>query len=391
MRLLVAPTCFKENLSAEEVADAIAIGARRVLPCDRIRRLPLTDGGEGFARILASATKGTMYSALVRGPLGPSIHAPYALLGGTPEATGAIEVAAAAGLRLVPPERRSPRAATSVGVGDLLGALLDHEVSHVVVGCGDAGTIDGGMGLARALGVRFLDDQGRELPLRADALLRLEHIDLTRRDRRLERVGIEVACNLHTPLVGPESTAKTYGRQKSASASDIEILDAALERYAEVVARDLGIDLSKVPGAGASGGIAGGLHALLGATLHWRYDVVFRYIDLDRALDEADCVVTAEGTLDGRTFPGKLPAEVARRAKARGVPVVMIVGQLGEGAQRVRDEGVDAVLPLVRDPADAADVDGAMRNAAERLADAIEHHLRIIAAPPIPSPREGAR
>jgi glycerate 2-kinase len=377
LRILVAPTCFKEGLAAEQVASAMARGAAMADGTAEVTELPLSDGGEGFTRMLARATGATLRAVRVHGPLGEGVQAELAELHGQSVPTVALEIASASGLRLVPPSRRDPCAATSRGVGELIGAALDGGARHIIVGCGDGGTCDGGFGMAHALGVRFLDAQGCPLPLRADALRRLHAVDVERKDPRLRDVHIEVACNFHGRLTGAESTAKVYGPQKGADAQAVALLDDAMERLAEVMRADLGVDVGAMPGAGAAGGLGAGLHALVGATLRWRYDVIFRYIDLDAHLRACDLVLTGEGTLDTRTFLGKMPSEVARRARTVGVPVVLLAGRVGEGARQALEEGVTAYWSIADGPLTVSE---SMARAEELVTGAAEAVVRLYAA-----------
>jgi glycerate 2-kinase len=383
-RILVAPTCFKENLPMEQVAAAMARGVRRGLPEAHIAELPLSDGGEGFTRMLARATGGSVSRVRVRGPLGAPVQADLANLGGHAERTMALEIAGAAGLRLVPEAQRDPLAASSYGVGELLRAALDAGAEHIIVGCGDGGICDGGTGMARALGVRFVDTSGVELPDRPDALQRLHAVDVSKRDPRLERAQVEVACNLHGLLTGPDSTAKVYGPQKGADAEAVAVLDACMERLAGVIRNDLGVDVARLPGAGAAGGMGAAFHALLGAELRWRYDVIFRYIDVDAQVRESDLVLTGEGTIDARTPLGKLPCEIGRRGARHGVPVVALAGQLGQGAHLALEEGLTACFAIADGPLTPAQ---SMERSEELLARATEAVARLFAARRMSSPR----
>jgi glycerate kinase len=347
LNVLIAPSGFKEALEADRVAACIASGVGRADPLARIETLPVVDGGEGTARILAEQTAGQLVAARVSGPVGQPIHAHFALLGGEWAGTAVVEMAEAGGLRLVPPECRDPLYTTTRGVGQLIRAALDAGVERILVGCGDSGTNDAGAGAAQALGVRLLDRDGHDLGPGGGELLRLARIELADRDRRLERVRLEVACNWSVTLA---TVTRWFGPQKGADTDRIRVLEAALERFAEVVERDLGVDVRSMPGGGASGGLGAGLHALLGATLRPRYDVVFRHLDLDEKLAWADVVITAEGRLDAQTRLGKVPAEIARRAGLLGVPVIVLAGSIGDDAWQCLDAGIDAFGSILRVP-----------------------------------------
>ncbi|GHD27193.1 glycerate kinase [Streptomyces violarus] len=284
-------------------------------------------------------------------------------------------MAAVAGLSLVPRDLRDPGATTTYGVGELIRSALDRGVRRILVGCGDSGTSDGGAGALQALGVRLLDEQGEELPVGGRELTRLHRIDPTGLDTRLADVELLVACNPYNVLCGERGVARVFGPQKGATPGQVEELSAGLENWAFVLTRDVAVpdtDLRSGPGTGASGGLGAGL-AALGARLLPRFDVLLGHLDLDARLARADLVVTAEGALDHQTPRGKVPAEVARRAKLYGRPVLALAGTLGEGAHEV--PGVDAFSGILPAPMALAE---ALVRASELLTDATERALRMI-------------
>ncbi|MEU5298470.1 glycerate kinase [Streptomyces umbrinus] len=383
-RFAVAPSGFKESLSAQAAADAIAAGVRRVVPDAEVDLIPLVDGGEGTARALASATAGRLVALPATGPLGEPVGTHFALLGtgmGTRSGSGigsadtaVVEMAAVAGLSLVPHGLRDPGATTTYGVGELIRAALDTGVRRILVGCGDSGTSDGGAGALQALGARLLDQDGFELPQGGRELIRLHHIDPKGLDPRLAHTELLVACNPYNVLCGERGVARVFGPQKGATPAQVEELSAGLENWAYVLTRDLPVtcDLYGGPGTGASGGLGAGL-AALGARLLPRFEVLLDHLDLDARLARADLVLTAEGALDHQTPRGKVPAEVARRAKLNGRPVLALAGTLGEGAHTV--PGVDAFTGILPAPMALAE---ALVRASELLTDATERALRMI-------------
>ncbi|SDN84024.1 glycerate kinase [Streptomyces sp. cf386] len=372
-RVVVAPSGFKESLSAQAAADAIADGVRRVLPDAVLDLIPLVDGGEGTAAALAAATGGRLVALPATGPVGERIGTHFALLGS--QDTAVVEMAAVAGLSLVPRSLRDPGATTTYGVGELIGAALDTGVRRILIGCGDSGTSDGGAGALQALGARLLDVDGFELPHGGGELTRLARIDPSGLDPRLRDVELLVACNPYNVLCGERGVARVFGPQKGATPAQVEHLSAGLENWADVLTRDLAVtrtDLRHGDGTGASGGLGAGL-AALGARLLPRFDVLLDHLDLDARLARADLVVTAEGALDHQTPRGKVPAEVARRAKLYGRPVLVLAGTLGEGAHEV--PGVDAFSGILPAPMALAE---ALVRASELLTDATERALRMI-------------
>ncbi|MBD3545619.1 MULTISPECIES: glycerate kinase [Streptomyces] len=384
-RIAIAPSGFKESLSAARVAEAIAAGVRRVVPDAELDLIPLVDGGEGTAEALALASGGRLVRATATGPVGDPVPTHFALLGDPGALTAVVEMAAVAGLSLVPPDRRRPGATTTYGVGELIRAALDAGARRVLVGCGDSGTSDGGAGALQALGARLTDRHGRELRPGGGALHELEHIDPAGLDLRLARTELLVACNPYNVLCGKRGVARVFGPQKGATPAEVELLSAGLERLAAVLARDVApaftppgrepLDLRTAPGTGASGGLGAGL-AAVGARLLPRYDVLLDGLDLDARLARADVVITAEGALDHQTVRGKIPAEVARRARDAGVPVLALAGTIGPGAQDVREVGVDAYSAILPAPMTLVEAIG---RSGELLADATERAMRIMA------------
>ncbi|MDG4864800.1 glycerate kinase, partial [Streptomyces sp. T-3] len=307
-RIAIAPSGFKESLSAQAAAEAIAEGVRRVLPHAETDLIPLVDGGEGTAVALAAATGGRLVGLQATGPVGEPVGTHFAVLDSD---TAVVEMAAVAGLSLVPHTLRDPGTTTTYGVGELIRAALDTGVRRILVGCGDSGTSDGGAGALQALGARLLTADGKELPYGGAQLTRLDRIDTTGLDPRLKDVELLVACNPFNILCGERGVARVFGPQKGATPEQVEQLSAGLEHWAYVLERDLGCttDLRSGSGTGASGGLGAGL-AALGAVLKPRFEVLLDHLNLDARLARADLVLTAEGALDFQTPRGKVPAEV---------------------------------------------------------------------------------
>ncbi|TKV70430.1 glycerate kinase [Rhizobium sp. AU243] len=375
LHVVVAPSGFKESLSAEQAADCIEKGVLRAFPGSVVIKAPMADGGEGFTRALIGATKGTIHPLTVTGPVGQPVPAFVGFLGGCTEPTAVIEMAAAAGLSLVPRDRRNPCLTTSYGVGELVRAALDGGARRILLGCGDSGINDGGAGMAQALGVRLLDATGKEIDRGGAALTKLQRIDLSKRDPRLSDVRIDAAVNWHNQLLGERGVARVFGPQKGATPEQVEELAVAMETYAACIENTTGLDVGSAPGAGASGGLGTAVLGLLGGKLHPRYDIVMRYLTIDDYLHDADLVITAEGSLDGQTPFGKVPAEIARRAKTAGVPVVALAGTIGKGVRLNFDCGIDAFASILTRPCSLED---AISSAPKLLARAAEDAVRMI-------------
>jgi glycerate kinase len=336
MRIVVAPQEYKGTLTAEEAVAAIADGVRQALPDANVEELPLADGGPGTLRAVLTGTGGELRHTTVTGPLGEPVEAEWGLLD---DGTAVIEMAAAAGLLLVPRSRRDPRITTTYGLGELIRAALDAGCRRLVIGLGGSATNDGGAGMAQALGALLLDETGEELDRGGTALARLGRIDVTGLDPRLQETEVVGATDVRNPLCGPEGASMVYGPQKGADADAVRRLDSALHRYADVIRRDMDIDVADAPGSGAAGGLGAGLIAFLGATIRPGIEIVAEVLRFSERLAGADLLVTGEGRLDGQTGYGKTVAGAARIAAEAGVPVLVVPGALGPGWE--------GILPLV--------------------------------------------
>ena len=317
MRIVIAPDSFKGSLTADRVATAIAAGIARVLPQAELLLRPVADGGEGT--VAAALRAGYRPQTVgVSGPDGRPVQATIAVGAGT----AVVELATAAGLGLAAP---APMTATTHGVGELVAAALDQGVQRIVLGIGGSATTDGGAGMLQALGVRLLDAEGDDVPPGGGGLALLDRVDTSGLDARLAGVELVVASDVDNPLIGPSGAAHVFGPQKGASREEVDRLDAALTRYAAVLHRDLGVAVADVPGAGGAGGTAAGALAV-GARLTSGAALVCDLVGLSEVLTGADLAITGEGALDAQTLHGKAPAEVARRARAAGVPCLALAG-----------------------------------------------------------------
>jgi glycerate kinase len=347
MKIIVAPNSFKGSISATQAAKAIALGVRQVFPDAEIIEIPVADGGEGTVEALVASHDGTYGWVNVEGPLGDPVLASYGLIDGG--RTAVVELASASGFVLVTPAARDPRKTSTYGFGQLLEAARKAGVDSIIAGIGSSATNDGGAGMAQALGYRFLDKDGVELPRGGAALLRLERIDASRIDPSWRSVKVMVACDVTNPLTGPEGASFVYGPQKGADPITVRQLDKALGHLAEVIERDLGKRVADIPGAGAAGGTGAGLMAFLGATLVPGAALVIGASGFDHALEGARLVITGEGRVDGQTAYGKAPGEIARRAQAAGIPALLIAGSTGKGWETLSGKGVSAVEVLAQE------------------------------------------
>lgn len=353
MRILVAPDKFKDSLGAEEAAASIAAGLREILPEAEIAISPMADGGEGTARAICAAADGQWHECQVHDPLQRMVSARYGMIG----KRAVMEMSTASGLGRLAPNERDPARASTFGTGELLLEAARRGAEEVVIGLGGSATNDGGFGLARALGFKFFAQSNRELAGPVTDLMRLSRID---QPSGLRLPPITGAVDVQNHLLGKNGATHVYGPQKGARAEQIELLEQALTRLAEIARRDLGGDFTRVPGAGAAGGLGFGLMTFAGARLRPGFEVVAEAVDLRRQIAAADIVVTGEGRLDAQTRAGKAPAGVARLAKECGKAVFAIVGSASEDGRDLFDQ----VLTLMQPPLSKAD---AMEDAANLL------------------------
>lgn len=342
---LLAPDSFKESMTAKEVCIAMEKGLSRVYPDARFIHVPMADGGEGTVQSLVDASGGSLHTKEVTGPLGFPVTASFGLLGDGE--TAAIEMASASGIHFVTKETKNPLMTTTYGTGELIRECLDRGVKKILIGIGGSATNDGGAGMAEALGARFLDEKGQEIPRGGGGLARLSKIDTSGLDVRLQGVEIVVACDVTNPLCGEHGASAVFGPQKGATPEMVQTLDANLTHYADVITEQLGLDVRDVPGAGAAGGLGAGLLVFTTSELRKGVEIVLDYTELERKAGEADFVFTGEGGIDFQTKFGKTPYGVAAAAKRAGKRVIAVAGYVGDGIETLYDEGIDAIFGIV--------------------------------------------
>lgn len=263
---------------------------------------------------------------------------------------------------------------TTFGTGELIKATLDHRCDPVIIGIGGSATTDGGMGMAQALGTRFLDRYGRELGLGSgQELIKIDAIDISGLDDRIRPTDFLIASDVQNPLTGPDGAASIYAPQKGATLEMVQALDQGLAHYAEIIRWDLGIDIKDVPGSGAAGGLGAGLMVFLGAELKSGVDLIMEAVGFEEKLKGADLVITGEGKIDAQTAYGKVPVGVAKMAKAKGIPVVAIGGQVTEDAKILHDYGLTKMYSLVKS---GVSVEDAIKNAAKLLEEKVSEVFR---------------
>ena len=348
MKVVIAPDSYKGCLSALEVAKAMERGVLSVFPSAEVRKIPIADGGEGTVAALVTATNGQLRQTEVTDPLGNKIIAHWGVLGDG--RTAVIEMAAASGLPLVPTEKRDPRGTTTYGTGELIKAALAEGLAKIIIGIGGSATNDGGTGMARALGVRFLDAAGQEVAAGGGSLAEICQIDTTGLDPRLKNTEIVVACDVDNPLCGTRGASAVFGPQKGATPEMVQQLDAGLAKYASCARQATGRDVAEKAGAGAAGGLGAGLMFFTPAQLKPGVEIVLDAVGFSDIVRDADFVITGEGRTDFQTAFGKAPVGVAKVAKTHGAPVFCISGGLGEGADDVLAQGIDAVMSICDRP-----------------------------------------
>jgi len=372
MKILIAPDSFKGTNTSIRVATHIENGIRRVMPDAEIVKIPIADGGEGTVEALVVGAGGKYHTAKVVGPMGEEAEAVFGVLD---SGIAAIEMAAASGLPMVPDEKRDPRKATTYGTGQLIKAAMDLGCKEIVIGLGGSATNDGGVGMAQALGVSFKDAAGRELGYGGGPLAELASIDVSGLDPRVAQTTITIASDVTNPLCGDTGASAIFGPQKGADPEMVKLLDANLAHLADVVEAQLGLDMMNIPGAGAAGGMGYGLIAFCGAASKSGIVTVLDTVGVDSYLADCDLVITGEGKIDGQSVFGKVPVGVAERVKKFGIPVLAIVGDMGEGSQAVYEYGIDSIMSTVNK---AMPLKEALERSSELLVDAAERAMRMI-------------
>ncbi|MCK4283038.1 MAG: glycerate kinase [Candidatus Brocadiae bacterium] len=373
MKVTVAPDSLKESLTASEAARAIARGLRKASSQVEPVLVPMGDGGEGTTEAMVEATGGSYHKARVSDPLGRPITATWGVCGDGK--TTIVEMAQASGLELLQPNERNPMLTSTRGTGELIRAALDFGAERIIIGIGGSATVDGGTGMAEALGVRFFDARGGPVTNCCGGRLgRICDIDAEGLDPRVKDVEIVVASDVANPLTGPDGAARTYGPQKGATGEQTEELERALCALAEAIRTKLGVEIADLPGAGAAGGLGAGLVAFLGARLRSGVETVMEAVQLREKMAGSELVVTAEGRIDWQSAFGKTVLGVASAAREQGIPTVVLAGSLGPGHERIYAAGVAGVFPIVDGPMTLQD---ALERADVLLEKAAESVMRL--------------
>ena len=375
MKVAIAIDSFKGSMTSAEAGNAVAEGIRRVYPTADIAVRPVADGGEGTVAALCEGLHGSYADVYVTGPLGDKVCARYALVNGGK--TAVMEMAAAAGLPLVPPDKRNPLLTTTYGVGEMIRHAIEHGCRDFIIGIGGSATNDGGAGMLQALGFSFLRVDGTSISAGAQGLGELAVIHAENVPRVLSECRFRIACDVTNPLCGGNGCSAVFGPQKGADESAVRVMERNLLHYAEITRALYPHASSDLPGAGAAGGLGFAFSVFLRGELIRGIDLIFSATDLDIYVQSADIVITGEGKLDGQTVMGKAPAGIAALAKKYGKPVIAFAGSVGNDASLCHSCGIDAFFSIVRGP---VSLDEAMyrENAISNLANTAEQVFRAL-------------
>jgi len=372
MKIVIAPDSFKGSLSALEVAKSIQKGILNVDKSIETVIVPMADGGEGTVQSLIDASGGEIVELTVHDPLFREIKSFYGIMGDG--VTAVIEMAAASGLPLLLSEERNPLTTTTYGTGELIKDALNRGCRKFIIGLGGSATNDGGCGMAQALGVKFLDKNGKEVGFGGGQLSEICSIDISGIDSRIKNAEFRAACDVDNPLCGEKGASAVYGPQKGASAGDVVLLDKGLEHFSQMVKKQFNFDIKNIAGAGAAGGLGAGVMIFLQAKLQQGIEIVTQTTNLAGKMKGAQLVITGEGRIDFQTAFGKTPFGVAQVAKEQNIPVIVLAGSLGDGYQTLYDKGFNGIFSIIDKP---MSLQQAIDNAAGLLENAAENVLRI--------------
>lgn len=368
MKIIVAPDSFKGSLTSIQAANAIEKGIKKAAqnykkPVEVIK-VPMADGGEGTVEAIVSANGGRIITTQVLDPLGREVDSFFGVL---PDNTAVIEMAAASGINLLSEDERNPMKTTTYGTGQLIKKALDYGCKRIIIGIGGSATNDGGVGMAQALGIRFLDKEGNQIAFGGGELYKIEEIDTSSLDPRINDTIITIASDVKNTLCGPNGASAVYGPQKGATPEMVETLDRNLKHFAAVIQKQFNIDILNVPGSGAAGGLGASLMGFLGAKFCMGIKLVMELVQLEEKIKNADMVITGEGSTDYQTLFGKVPLGIAKIAKKHNKPVVCISGSLGEGYEELYNEGIEAFFSIVNRPMNLEEAMGRSEELLEKI------------------------
>jgi glycerate kinase len=372
MKIMIAPDSFKGSLSSIEVINFIEKSARKHFDELEIVKVPIADGGEGTVEAILAAVGGELKSVEVKGPLGNKISSSYGIINKT---TAIIEMASASGMALVADEDRNPMITTTYGTGELILAGLNRGIRNFIVGIGGSATNDGGVGAMQALGVKFLDCDNKEVGFGGGELSSIVNVSFEALDDRIKECSITVICDVNNPLTGPKGATYIYGPQKGADEKMLVELEKGMDNYKCVLEKNFGIEVDRIKGAGAAGGLGAALTVFLGAELKPGIETILELVQFEHLLEGVDLVITGEGRIDGQSIYGKVPVGISKHCKRKNINVVALVGGMGAEADLVYEFGIDSIFTIVNSPMSVSE---AMKNAGKLLEDAADRMFRFI-------------
>ena len=374
MKFLFASDSFKGTLSSKRTAELLAQAASEIFPGCEYSSIEVADGGEGTTDAVLSAVNGEKIAVSVHGPLWEEISAYYGKLD---DRRAVMEMAAASGLPLVPSEQRDPRKTTSYGTGEMIADALGKGFRDISIAIGGSATNDGGIGCMRALGVRFLDENGQELSGCGADLAEIRSIDVSGLDPRVKECKFTVMCDVTNPLCGEKGATHTFGKQKGGTPEILEELEKGMCNYRDILKNQFGVNMDEVPGAGAAGGLGAALMVFLNGTLKSGIETVLDLVEFDRKLEGVSLVVTGEGSTDWQSVFGKVMEGVGVHCRKAGIPAVAVVGSMGKGAKDIFDYGIESILTTVNA---VMPLDEALGRAEELYLQAARRMFRMLRA-----------
>lgn len=374
MKFLFASDSFKGTLSSEQIITLLDAAAKNVFPDCETMGIPVADGGEGTIDAVISVLHGSIYEVDVHGPLMEEVVSRY---GETGNGAAVIEMAAASGLPMVPVDKRDPRVTTTYGTGELIKTALDRGCRDITIAIGGSATNDGGMGAMRALGIRFLDENGEELSGCGNDLARVADIDISGLHSAVKAARFTIMCDVNNPLTGPDGATYTFGKQKGGSPEILDELEQGMIHYAALIREKMGTDVDQIPGSGAAGGLGAAFCVFLKAEMKSGIETVLDLIHFDELLEGVDLVITGEGRIDWQSAFGKVPSGIGNRCRKKGIPAIAIVGGMGDKAEMIFDHGIDSIITTING---AMGLDEALERAEELYAGAAERAFRMVKA-----------
>ena len=348
MKIIIAPQSFKGSLTAKEATKIISDCARNIFPESDLIGIPIADGGDGTLETIIDATNGKIMNSQVKGPDNSVVQASWGLFNSEKnEKTGIIEMARASGLAMIDPKNLDPFNSTSFGTGELILDALKNGAKKIILGIGGSATNDCGIGVAKAVGIKFLDSKNNEVGNNVSNFSNIKKINLDKFNSQLNDIKFEVACDVTNKLCGKEGASYIYGPQKGASAEDVKILDKNLLHIGNLIEKDLGVNVLDIKGGGAAGGLGAGMVAFFGAKLRPGVDIIFDTLSVEEKIKDADLIITGEGQFDISSTYNKAPAAIAKLGKKYNIPTIGISGSFGEGFDKLDEFGILSKSTLI--------------------------------------------